>query len=187
MNRALPHEPDDVGTADIPPLQPHLIVLVGATGDLARRKLLPGLLHLIRSGLLPDCRIVGAAMDDIGDDEFREVVRAACDGFARTPLSPLEWSALSDRITYASLAHGSSDLVSRVRDAEAALVGEVAARFERDAGGVLRRALAAAADVDAVAGFAAVARERGWCRPVMVEEAVLEVVAGRVLAGSVGR
>jgi glucose-6-phosphate 1-dehydrogenase len=59
------HEPDDVGAADIPPLQPHLIVLVGATGDLARRKLLPGLLHLIRSGLLPDCRIVGAAMDDI--------------------------------------------------------------------------------------------------------------------------
>jgi len=55
------HEPDDVGAGEIPPLQPHLIVLVGATGDLARRKLLPGLLHLIRSGLLPDCRIVGAA------------------------------------------------------------------------------------------------------------------------------
>jgi hypothetical protein len=91
MTPSLLHEPDDVGAADIPPLQPHLIVLVGATGDLARRKLLPGLLHLIRSGLLPDCRIVGAAMDDIGDDEFREVVRAACDGFARTPLSPLEW------------------------------------------------------------------------------------------------
>ena len=123
MNEPLLHEPDDVGAADIPPLKPHLIVLVGATGDLARRKLLPGLLHLIRSGLLPDCRIVGAAMDDIGDDEFREVVRAACDGFARTPLSPLEWSALSDRITYASLAHGSSDLVARVRDAEAALGG----------------------------------------------------------------
>ena len=29
---------------------PHVIVLVGATGDLAKRKLLPGLLHLFKAG-----------------------------------------------------------------------------------------------------------------------------------------
>jgi glucose-6-phosphate 1-dehydrogenase len=38
------------GTA---PLLPHVIVLFGATGDLAARKLLPGLLHLAQSGMLP--------------------------------------------------------------------------------------------------------------------------------------
>ncbi len=32
----------------------HVIVLVGATGDLARRKLLPGLFHLSEAGLLPE-------------------------------------------------------------------------------------------------------------------------------------
>ena len=32
--------------------QPHVIVLFGATGDLSRRKLLPGLLHLFQAGLL---------------------------------------------------------------------------------------------------------------------------------------
>ncbi|MGP0026273.1 MAG: hypothetical protein ACLPKE_23395 [Streptosporangiaceae bacterium] len=40
----------------------HLIVLFGATGDLARRKLLPGLYHLDRAGLLPaGYRIVGTS------------------------------------------------------------------------------------------------------------------------------
>ncbi len=37
------------------PIPPHVIVLFGATGDLARRKLLPGLFHLSRAGLLPAC------------------------------------------------------------------------------------------------------------------------------------
>jgi len=115
--------PDDVGVTDIPPLPPHVIVLVGATGDLARRKLLPGLLHLMRSGLLPECRIIGCALDDISDEEFRGVVRAACDEFARTPVSALEWAALAGRVSYASLSGGSSELVARVREADAALGG----------------------------------------------------------------
>ena len=34
--------------------QPHVVVLFGATGDLARRKLLPGLLHLLEAGLLDE-------------------------------------------------------------------------------------------------------------------------------------
>ena len=32
----------------------HVIVVFGATGDLARRKLLPGLFHLAAAGLMPD-------------------------------------------------------------------------------------------------------------------------------------
>ena len=35
---------------------PTTVVLFGATGDLAQRKLLPGLLHLFQSGLLTTCR-----------------------------------------------------------------------------------------------------------------------------------
>ena len=38
--------------------EPHLIVLFGATGDLAKRKLLPGIMHLLGSGLVPDLRLV---------------------------------------------------------------------------------------------------------------------------------
>jgi len=40
----------------------HVIVVLGATGDLASRKLLPGLLHLHAAGLLPrDYRVIGSA------------------------------------------------------------------------------------------------------------------------------
>ena len=48
--------------------EPHLIVLFGATGDLARRKLLPGIMHLLQSGLVPDSRIIGVSLDDFDDD-----------------------------------------------------------------------------------------------------------------------
>src|SRR6266550_4075205 len=38
-------------------IPPHVIVLFGATGDLARRKLLPGFAHLAASQLAPPIRI----------------------------------------------------------------------------------------------------------------------------------
>src|ERR1017187_10306843 len=40
----------------------HVIVLFGATGDLARRKLLPGLFHLAKAGLMPaNYRVIGSS------------------------------------------------------------------------------------------------------------------------------
>ena len=54
----------------------HVIVLFGATGDLARRKLLPGLFHLFAAGLLPGkCRIVGSARRALTSEQFREHAR----------------------------------------------------------------------------------------------------------------
>ena len=75
--------PRDVVGARLGPVRPHVIVLFGATGDLSRRKLLPGLFHLFRAGLLPECRIVGTSLDDLDDDGFRAFARAALDEFAR--------------------------------------------------------------------------------------------------------
>ena len=56
-------------------IDPHVIVLFGATGDLARRKLLPGMAHLVLSELAPDIRIVGTSLEEMGDVEFREFAR----------------------------------------------------------------------------------------------------------------
>ena len=47
-------------------------MLFGATGDLARRKLLPGLFHLASAGFIPGCRIIGVSLDDIDADGFRD-------------------------------------------------------------------------------------------------------------------
>ncbi len=48
----------------------HVILLFGATGDLAKRKLLPGLFHLHAAGLLPrEYRIIGSSPRNFTDTE----------------------------------------------------------------------------------------------------------------------
>ena len=57
------------------------MVLFGATGDLARRKLLPGLFHLLTVGLLPHLRIVGASLEEHTQESFVKFVREALEEF----------------------------------------------------------------------------------------------------------
>ncbi|MEX2658119.1 MAG: glucose-6-phosphate dehydrogenase, partial [Acidimicrobiales bacterium] len=109
------------------PLEPHLVVLFGAAGDLARRKLLPALLHLVLGGLLPECRIVATSLEDFDDDEFRHFARRACDDFFRRGVSDEQWAAFSPRLTYVPQPAG-----------PAALAG-AAAHAEHDLGGRPRR------------------------------------------------
>jgi glucose-6-phosphate 1-dehydrogenase len=48
-----------------------VIVLFGATGDLARRKLLPGIFHLFQAGLMPErFALVGTARSSFSTKEF---------------------------------------------------------------------------------------------------------------------
>ena len=59
--RRMRSDPTDINSSLISPLRPHVMVLFGATGDLARRKLLPGLFHLAQAGpaaRVPDRRHV---------------------------------------------------------------------------------------------------------------------------------
>ena len=54
-------------------VEPHVFVILGATGDLTRRKLLPALYHLRDQGILEtrNTLIVGAALQKLGEEEFR--------------------------------------------------------------------------------------------------------------------
>jgi glucose-6-phosphate 1-dehydrogenase len=54
-------------------VEPHLFVILGATGDLTRRKLLPALFHLRTSGELEkqNTVIVGAAQPEMSEEAFR--------------------------------------------------------------------------------------------------------------------
>ena len=47
------------------PKLPQIVVLFGATGDLAHKKLLPGLFHLVSAGFISKCRIIGVSLDAI--------------------------------------------------------------------------------------------------------------------------
>ncbi len=103
------------------PSLPQVVVLFGATGDLSRRKLLPGLFHLVNSGFIPDCRIVGVSLDDIGVEDFRRMVHKALDEFGTRELPAAEWEAFSERLDYLSLSAGPEILHAAVTRAEAAL------------------------------------------------------------------
>ncbi len=65
----------------------HVIVLYGATGDLAKRKILPGLFHLSTVGLLPrGYRIVGVSRGELSDTEMRSVASLSLQMFGRKPM-----------------------------------------------------------------------------------------------------
>lgn len=60
------------------PVDPFDLVIFGATGDLARRKILPGLFRRFCSGQMPEeARIIGAARSEMDDDAFRQMVADA--------------------------------------------------------------------------------------------------------------
>ena len=81
--------------AGVGPRFPQVVVLVGATGDLARRKLIPGLLHLARAGFIPGCRIIGVSLDQLDADSFRNFAREAVNEFSARKVADNEWAAFA--------------------------------------------------------------------------------------------
>ena len=106
------------------PLPPHAIVLFGATGDLAKRKLLPGLLHLAEAGLLPECRIIGTSLEELDDAGFRHLARDACDKFARFRCSDEQWSKFERLLHYVPQSLGPQGLADAVAGAERELAAD---------------------------------------------------------------
>jgi glucose-6-phosphate 1-dehydrogenase len=99
--------------------------MFGATGDLARRKLLPGLFHLAEAGLMPErYRIVGTARRPSTDDEFREHARQAAAEFGRAKPEGDAWTAFAGALSFGSSEPGNAGpLVAAVQRAEAELGG----------------------------------------------------------------
>ena len=83
----------------------HVIVLFGATGDLAKRKLLPGLFHLAVAGLLPQkYRIIGSApaSSAISNEEFRARAKQAAQDFCTSKPTGDEWATFERRLSFAA-------------------------------------------------------------------------------------
>ncbi len=110
---------------DTETLAPHVIVLFGATGDLAKRKLLPGMAYLVKSALAPEIRIVGTSLEDYTDDEFRALAREAINSFGNHKLSDEEWDAFASRVGYVPQGAGPAALKAAVSAAEAELGPDV--------------------------------------------------------------
>src|SRR5881296_935518 len=83
------------------PVHPTTLVIFGATGDLARRKLLPALYNLGHEGALPErFNVIGIARSEMDDDGYRDMARESIEQFSRREADPQVASALLERIRY---------------------------------------------------------------------------------------
>ncbi|MHA6347018.1 glucose-6-phosphate dehydrogenase [Roseivivax sp. CAU 1761] len=97
------------------------LVVFGGTGDLARRKILPGLFRRYCAGQMPpEALIVGAARSDMDDAGYRTMVREAIEEFSRVQGEPGQLDAFLDRVRYQTVdakgEGGWAELGAKLRD-----------------------------------------------------------------------
>src|SRR5688500_816116 len=82
--------------------EPCTIVILGANGDLAKRKLLPAIYQLAMDKLLPDgCDILGMAREEMTDAAFRAMMEQAVRGSEEiTHFDEAVWQRLAPRMYY---------------------------------------------------------------------------------------
>ena len=110
--------------AGVGPRLPQIVVLFGATGDLAHKKLLPGLYHLVTAGFIAKCRIIGVSLDAINAEGFRAIARdAVFKEHAHRPKKEA-WPAFEAALDYVPIAAGAGALKEAVDRARAAFEEE---------------------------------------------------------------
>src|SRR5215218_880198 len=83
------------------PVHPTTLVIFGASGDLAKRKLLPAIYNLAHEGALPErFNLIGCARSGWSDDEFRGVARDAITKFSRREPDQVVLDSLLERARY---------------------------------------------------------------------------------------
>ncbi|HEX5900532.1 MAG TPA: glucose-6-phosphate dehydrogenase [Solirubrobacteraceae bacterium] len=83
------------------PVHPTTLVIFGATGDLAHRKLLPALYNLAHEGALPErFNLVGVSRSDQAHEDFREMAQQAIKQFSRREPDEAVLDKLLDEVRY---------------------------------------------------------------------------------------
>ena len=98
--------------------QPFSLVIFGASGDLARRKLIPALWSLYAARTLPEpFAIVATARTAMTDDELRTRMRETVMEFARIqPPSDAVWERFASALTYVAGDPNEPGLYRRVEE-----------------------------------------------------------------------
>ncbi|WP_226780735.1 glucose-6-phosphate dehydrogenase [Oceaniglobus trochenteri] len=103
------------------PVDPFDLVIFGGTGDLARRKILPGLFRRYMAGQMPEtARVIGASRSEPSDAEYRDFVRAAVEEFVTEDRDDAALSQFLERLHFVSIdakgEGGWAQLADLVRD-----------------------------------------------------------------------
>jgi glucose-6-phosphate 1-dehydrogenase len=88
-----------------------ILVIFGASGDLAKRKLAPAIYNLARQGLLPqDTVVLGYGRTEMSDDAFRKRMKEAVGEFSRSqPVKDKIWRPLAKRFFYQQGAYDEAE------------------------------------------------------------------------------
>ncbi len=99
------------GLHDYRVADPAVMIIFGATGDLAGRKLLPALYNLAKQRSLPaGFAVVGAALDELSDDAFRKHASEKIHQFSRTqPIDDRVLESFLDCLFYVKVDFGNLD------------------------------------------------------------------------------
>ena len=92
------------------------VVLFGATGDLAHRKLFPALYELHRAGRLADAPIIGVARSDWDRDALVDHARSGVAEHGRTDLDADAFAGFAERLVYLQGDYTEPDTYVRLRD-----------------------------------------------------------------------
>ncbi|MBU6372286.1 MAG: glucose-6-phosphate dehydrogenase [Alphaproteobacteria bacterium] len=101
------------------------LVIVGATGDLARRKLLPALFHRFLDGQIEaGARIIGAARSEMSRDAFRAFAQDACRAGAREAFDEATFARFAALLDYVQIdAAGGGEGFARLAEVLGAATG----------------------------------------------------------------
>jgi glucose-6-phosphate 1-dehydrogenase len=96
-----PENPLRRGLAEDRTVDPCTVVIFGASGDLTKRKLMPGLYNLAVSRALSGFAVVGVARREKSNDDFRAEMKAAISKFSRRkPIDEAVWSDFEKGTSY---------------------------------------------------------------------------------------
>jgi glucose-6-phosphate 1-dehydrogenase len=114
------------------PVHPTTLVVFGATGDLANRKLLPALYNLAHEGSLPErFAVIGVSRSELTDAEFRDMAHQAIERFSRRKPDPDVLEGLTSETRYVAGTFDDERVYDQIENA----LGEI----EEDAGTRLGR------------------------------------------------
>jgi glucose-6-phosphate 1-dehydrogenase len=114
------------------PVHPTTMVIFGASGDLAKRKLLPAIYNLAHEGALPEqFNLIGVSRGEQSDDEFREEARKSISEFSRRDADEKVLDALTERFRYVTGTFDDDSMYERLESVLGEFDDEAEIEFNR--------------------------------------------------------
>jgi glucose-6-phosphate 1-dehydrogenase len=157
------------------------MVIFGANGDLARRKLIPALYRLAHQRLLPPgFAVLGTSRTPLTDDAFRDKLRGSVAGFLDDPpFEPPVWDALAKALFYVPGDVGDPELYARL----AAKLGALEGQFQTSGNALFYLATQPSqyAPIAQGIGAAGLQRGAGWRRLIIEKPFGHDLASARAL------